>query len=56
MAVVVRVSDDLYIVCVMHWGSASFKSKFEANQYALSLLHAGVTSCVKLNCGLCIPA
>ena len=55
MAVVIRVADGLYIVTVPHWGAASFRHKFDANQYALSLLHAGVACCVKLNCGLCIP-
>lgn len=56
MVVVVRVSDCLYIVSSRRWGSASFRHQFDANQYALSLLHAGITDGVKLNCGLYIPA
>lgn len=55
MTLVIRVVDGLYIVVVPHWGTASFRHKFDANQYALSLMHAGITGSVKLNCGLCIP-
>ena len=56
MAVVIRVAEGLYMVSVPHWGAASFRHQFDANHYALSLLHAGITDGVQLNCGLYIPA
>ena len=56
MVVVVRVSDCLYIVSMKNWGSTSFRHRFDANQCALSLLHAGLADCVKLHCGLYIPS
>ena len=56
MATVFLVGDGWYFVSVQGWGSACFRHQFDANQYALSLLHGGVVDGVKLSSGLYIPA
>ena len=56
MAVVFFMGDGWYFVSVENWGGRCFRNKFDANQYALGLLHGGVVTGVTLNCGLYIPA
>ena len=56
MAVVFFMGDGWYFVGVEGWGSACFRDKFDANQYALGLMHGGVVSGVRLSDGMYIPA